>query len=38
MPLWKPYDHAIDFIKGAKLLKPAKIYLLSLAERNSLDT
>jgi len=38
MPLWKPYDHAIDFMKGAKLPKPAKIYLLSLAERNSLDT
>jgi len=38
MPLWKPCDHAIDFIEGAKLPKPAKVYLLSLAERNSLDT
>jgi len=32
MPLWKPYNHAIDFMEGAK------VYLLSLAERNSLDT
>jgi len=38
IPLWKLYDHAIDFMKGAKLPKPAKVYLLSLAERNSLDT
>jgi len=38
MPLRKPYDHAIDFMEGAKLPKPAKVYLLSLAERNSLDT
>jgi len=38
MPLWKPYDHAIDFMEGAKLSKPAKVYLLSPAERNSLDT
>jgi len=38
MPLWKPYDHAIDFMEGVKLPKPAKVYLLSLAERNSLDT
>jgi len=35
MPLWKPYDYAME---GAKLPKPAKVYLLSLAERNSLDT
>ena len=38
MPLRKPYDHAIDFMEGAKLPKPAKVYSLSLAERNSLDT
>jgi len=38
MPLQKPYDHAIDFIEGAKLLKPTKVYPLSLAKRNSLDT
>jgi len=38
MPLRKPYDHAIDFIEDTKLPKPAKVYLLSLAERNSLDT
>jgi len=38
MPLQKPYDYAIDFMEGAKLPKPAKVYLLSLAERNSLDT
>jgi len=37
MPLWKPYVHAIDFMEGTKLPKPAKVYLLSLAERNSLD-
>ena len=38
MPLRKPYDHAIDFMESAKLSKPAKVYPLSLAERNSLDT
>jgi len=38
MPLQKPYDHAIDFMEDAKLSKPAKVYPLSLAERNSLDT
>ena len=38
MPLQKPYDHAIDFEEGAKLPKPAKVYPLSLAERNSLDS
>ena len=38
MPLQKLYDHAIDFMEDAKLPKPAKVYLLSLAERNSLDT
>ena len=38
IPLQKPYNHAIDFMEGTKLPKPAKVYLLSLAERNSLDT
>jgi len=38
MPLWKLYDHAIDFIEDTKLSKPAKVYPLSLVERNSLDT
>jgi len=37
MPIQKPYDHAIDFVEGAMLPKPAKVYLLSLVERNSLD-
>jgi len=37
MPIWKPYDHIIDFVEGAILPKLAKVYLLSLAERNSLD-
>ena len=37
MPIWKLYDHAIDFVEGTTLPKPAKVYLLSLAERNSLD-
>jgi len=38
MPLWKPYDHAIDFMEDAKLPKLTKVYPLSLVERNSLDT
>jgi len=38
MPIWKLYDHAIDLVEGTMLPKPAKIYPLSLAERNSLDT
>jgi len=38
MPLRKPYDYDIDFMEGTKLPKPAKVYLLSLAERNSLNT
>jgi len=38
MPLWKLYDHAIDFMEGAKLPKPAKVYPLSLAKRNSLNS
>jgi len=37
MLLWKPYDHAIKFEKGAILPKPAKVYLLSVLERSSLD-
>jgi len=37
MPIRKPYDHAIDFVEGTTLSKPAKVYLLSLVERNSLD-
>jgi len=37
MPLQKPYDHAIDFEGGTKLPKLAKVYLLFLVERNSLD-
>jgi len=38
MPLQKLYDYAIDFMEGAKLPKPAKVYPLFLAKRNSLDT
>jgi len=38
MPLRKLYDHTIDFMEDAKLSKLVKVYLLSLAERNSLDT
>jgi len=38
MPLWKLYNHAISFMKGTKLPKPAKVYPLSLAKRNSLNT
>jgi len=37
MPIQKLYDYAIDFVEGTMLSKPAKVYLLSLAERNSLD-
>jgi len=38
MPIQKPYDHVINFVEGTMLPKPAKVYSLSLAERNSLDT
>jgi len=38
MPLQKLYDHTIDFMEGTKLPKLAKVYPLSLVERNSLDT
>ena len=37
MPERKAYDHPIDFVEGTSLPKPAKIYPLSLNERNSLD-
>ena len=37
MPIWKPYDYVIDFVEGVTFPKPAKVYLFSLAERNSLD-
>jgi len=37
MPIQKPYDYMIDFVEGITLPKPAKVYLLSLVERNSLD-
>jgi len=37
MPIRKLYDHVIDFVEDATLPKPAKVYLLSLVERNSLD-
>jgi len=37
IPIWKLYDHAIDFVEDTMLFKPAKVYLLSLVERNSLD-
>jgi len=37
MPIQKPYDHVIDFVEGTTLPKPAKVYPLSLVERNSLD-
>ena len=37
MPTRKSYDHPIDFVEGASLPKPAKVYPLSLNERNSLD-
>jgi len=32
-----PYDHTIEFEKSVILPKPAKVYLLSVSERNSLD-
>jgi len=37
IPVWKLYDYAIDFVEDATFSKPAKVYLFSLAERNSLD-
>jgi len=38
MLLQKLYNHTMDFIKSTKLFKPANVYSLSLAERNSLNT
>jgi len=38
IPIQKLYNYVIDFVEGAMLSKPAKVYLLSLAEKNSLDT
>jgi len=38
IPLQKPYNHAINFMEDAKFPKLAKVYPLSLAERDSLDT
>jgi len=38
MLLRKLYNHVINFMEGTKLPKPAKVYLLSLVKRNSLDT
>ena len=37
MSLQKLNDHAIEFEKNAILSKPAKVYPLSVSERNSLD-
>ena len=37
IPLQKPYDHIIEFEKDTILSKPAKVYPLSVSERNSLD-
>ena len=37
MLIQKLYDYAIDFVEGTILSKLAKVYPLSLAERNSLD-
>jgi len=37
MLIQKLYDYAIDFVEGTMLSKLAKVYPLSLAERNSLD-
>jgi hypothetical protein len=33
----KPYDHSINFEKNAVLPKLAKLYPMSLLEKNSLD-
>jgi len=37
MPIWKLYDYVIDFVKDTMFSKLAKVYLLSLVERNSLN-
>jgi len=38
MPTRKSYDHAIEFIEGAQLPKPAKVYPLSPLEKEALNT
>ena len=38
MPIWKLYDYVIDFVESTTFPKPAKVYLFSLAKKNSLDT
>lgn len=37
MPTRKPYDHAVEFLEGSTLPRPARNYSLSPMERNSLD-
>jgi len=37
MPIQKLYNYTIDFVEDIMLSKPTKVYLLSLAEKNSLD-
>jgi len=37
MPIQKLYNYTIDFVEDTMLSKPTKVYLLSLAEKNSLD-
>ena len=37
IPIWKLYNHAIDFVEDTMLPKLAKVYPLSLVERNSLN-
>ena len=37
MPVRKPYDHGIEFVEGASLPKPAKLYPMSPIERKALN-
>lgn len=37
MPTRKPYDHAIDLVPDTATPRPAKVYPMSLREKNSLD-
>ena len=37
MPMHKPYDHAIEFMEGTPLPRPAKLYPLSPKEKEALD-
>jgi len=37
IPIQKLYDHVINCVESIMFSKPAKVYLLFLAERNSLD-